>query len=269
MKTITNFCIVTVCAGVVVFRCSVPGRAADVWQAAQPESQGFSSGRLDALRTDLAQRNTKSLLVIRNDAIVCEWYAAGATADTKLGTASLAKAIVGGVSLAVALSDGRLNLDEPAAKFIPAWRGDPRKFRITLRQLGSHTSGIEDAEDGDKPHDKLTGWKGDFWKQLPVPDDPFTTARDRASLVFEPGAKMSYSNPGIALMTWCVTAALHNAPRKTSAPCSASASCGPSACVTPTGPSATARHLPWTDCRWWHPGAAVRSQRGRPHGSDG
>ena len=127
-----------------------------------------------ALRTDLAQRNTKSLLVIRNDAIVCEWYAAGATADTKLGTASLAKAIVGGVSLAVALSDGRLNLDEPAAKFIPAWRGDPRKFRITLRQLGSHTSGIEDAEDGDKPHDKLTGWKGDFWKQLPVPDDPFT-----------------------------------------------------------------------------------------------
>ena len=143
---------------------------------------------------------------------VCEWYAPDSAADKKHGTASLAKAIVGGLSLAVALSDGRLTLDDPAAKFIPQWRDDPRKSRITLRQLGSHTSGIEDAEADGKSHEELTGWKGDFWKRLAVPNDPFTIARDRAPLVFEPGEGMQYSNPGIALMTYCVTAALRNSP---------------------------------------------------------
>ena len=185
-----------------------------VWRMAKPESQGFSSAKLEALRADLAQRRTRALLVIRNDAIVCEWYAPDISANTKHGTASLAKAMVGGLSLAVALSDGRLTLDDPAANFIPQWREDPRKSRITLRQLGSHTSGIEDAEAGGKPHNELTGWKGDFWKHLAVPDDPFTLARDRAPLTFEPGAKMEYSNPGIALMTYCVTAALRDAPQK-------------------------------------------------------
>ncbi|MCX6904673.1 MAG: serine hydrolase [Verrucomicrobia bacterium] len=73
---------------------------------------------------------------------------------------------------------------------------------------------MEDAEADDKPHNELTGWKGDFWKHLAVPDDPFTLARDRAPLIFEPGAKMEYSNPGIALMTYCVTAALRDAPQK-------------------------------------------------------
>ena len=66
-----------------------------------------------------ATRKTKALLVIRNDAIVCEWYAPDFAVDQKHGTASLAKAIVGGLSLAVAMSDGRITLDDPAAKFIP------------------------------------------------------------------------------------------------------------------------------------------------------
>jgi CubicO group peptidase (beta-lactamase class C family) len=137
-----------------------------------------------------------------------------ASPDKTHGTASLAKAIVGGLSLSVAMSDGRIGLDDPAAKFIPQWRGDPRRSRITLRQFGSHTSGIEDAEADGEPHEQLTGWKGDFWKRLAVPNDPFTIARDRASLLFEPGEKMQYSNPGIALMTYCVTAAMRDAPQK-------------------------------------------------------
>jgi CubicO group peptidase (beta-lactamase class C family) len=184
------------------------------WRVAAPEKQGFSAARLEALRADLEARKTKAFLVIRNDTIVCEWYAPDNGVVTKNGTASLAKAIVGGLSLAVALNDGRLSLDDPAAKFIPPWRDDPRKSRITLRQLGSHTSGVEDAEADGKPHEQLTGWKGDFWKKPEPPNDPFTLSRDAAPLVFEPGAEMRYSNPGIALMTYCVTAALRDAPQK-------------------------------------------------------
>src|SRR5690349_21081915 len=94
-----------------------PGLAAEKlaqpfeWQAATPESQGMSKGKLDALTVDLAKRNTRAFLVVRHDKLVHEWYAPGVTATTKQGTASLAKAVVGGVSLALLLTDKKLSLD--------------------------------------------------------------------------------------------------------------------------------------------------------------
>src|SRR5262245_58399936 len=84
----------------------------DVWHQSSPESQGFSPTKLEALQEGLAARGTKALLVIRNDTIVCEWYAPGQDVKTKFATASLAKALVGGVSFAVAMSDGRIGLDD-------------------------------------------------------------------------------------------------------------------------------------------------------------
>src|SRR5438045_1509458 len=111
------------------------------FSTATPESQGMSSAKLEAMKKDLAARKTTCLLVIRNDRIVLEWYAEGNSAATKHYTASMSKAIVAGVSVGVALSDGKLALDDPASKFIPQWKTDPRKSKITLRQLGSHTSG--------------------------------------------------------------------------------------------------------------------------------
>jgi CubicO group peptidase (beta-lactamase class C family) len=184
------------------------------WLTATPESQGMSSQKLEALRDSLASHKTTAFLVVRNDKIVYEWYAAGQGPTTKHYTASMAKAIGGGLSTAVAMSDGRIAPDDRAAKYVPQWKDDPRKSKITIRQLGSHTSGIEDAEADNLPHDKLTGWKGDFWKQLAPPRDPFTLSRDAAPALFEPGEKMQYSNPGIAMLTYCVTAALRDAPHK-------------------------------------------------------
>ena len=137
----------------------------------------------------------------------------GAGAAIPHGTASLAKAIVGGVATAVALTDGRVALDDRAARFIPQWRDDPRKSRITLRQLGSHTSGLADAEDQGLPHDKLTGWQGDFWKRLNPPLDPFTLARDAAPALFEPGERFEHSNPGIGILVYAMTGALRDSPQ--------------------------------------------------------
>ena len=184
------------------------------WEVTTPESQGMSSRKLDALKESLAARNTRALLVIRDDRIVSEWYAPGHSATGRHSTASLAKALVGGVSLAVAIDDGLIALDDPAAKFIPQWKEDPRKSRITVRQLGSHTSGLADAEAEGKRHEELTGWKGDFWKRRDPPDDPFTISRDLAPVIFDPGTSRQYSNPGIAMMSYAVTAALRDAPAK-------------------------------------------------------
>jgi CubicO group peptidase (beta-lactamase class C family)/predicted GH43/DUF377 family glycosyl hydrolase len=184
------------------------------WQTATPESQGMSGEKLRALAQVMQAKKTTALLVVRHDKIVYEWYAPGHDAERPQGTASLAKALVGGLSLAVALTDGKLSLDDPAARFIPQWNDDPKRARITLRHLGSHTSGLDDAESDDLPHERLTGWKGDFWKRLPVPSDPFTLARDRTEMLFEPGQRLHYSNPGIAMLGWCVTAAIQDGPHK-------------------------------------------------------
>ncbi len=184
------------------------------WQAASPESQGMSSQKLDKLRDSLARRNTKTFLVIRNDKIVYEWYSPNHSATRKHYTASMAKALVGGVCLAVAVSDGRIALDDKAAKYVPQWKDDPARSKIAIRHLGSHTSGIEDAEADNLPHDKLTGWKGDFWKQLAVPNDPFSISRDMAPMLFDPGTQFQYSNPGIGMLSYAITSALRDAPEK-------------------------------------------------------
>ncbi len=208
------------CAILTVLFATVGGRAAAIppagfeWTRAEPAAKGFDPARLDALRDDLAVRRTKAFLVIRDDAIVYEWYAPDHGEAKRHYTASLAKAVVGGLSLAAAMDRVHLDLDEPVAKFVPQWRDDPRKAKITLRHLGSHTSGISDADNSKNANPPPPAWEIDFWKRGPVPRDPFTLARDAAPLVSAPGAEFHYSNPGIAMLTYVVTAALRPAAEK-------------------------------------------------------
>jgi CubicO group peptidase (beta-lactamase class C family) len=63
-------------------------------------------------------------------------------------------------------------------------------------------------------HEEQPGWMGDFWKRLDPPRDPFTIARDETPMLFAPGEKLQYSNPGIGMMTYCVTAAIHDSEHK-------------------------------------------------------
>ncbi len=143
---------------------------------------------------------TTSMLVIQSGRTVYEWGA-----NKPHYTASLAKALVGGMSLLVALNDGRMKPDDPAWKYIPAWRDDPLKRKITIRHLATHSSGIQDAETDGVPHDKLTGWMGAFWKRQP---DPFSIAVHDAPVIFEPGSRYHYSNPGMAALAYAMTRAL-------------------------------------------------------------
>jgi CubicO group peptidase (beta-lactamase class C family) len=200
-------CILLACAMAVL--AAVAAMAGVDWPVASPQSQGFDPARLEALKKDLAARSTRALLIARNGKLVLEWYAEGVRPDTKQGTASLAKALVGGMSLLVALQDGRLRPDDRAAKFIPRWKNDPVKSRITIRQLATHTSGIQDAEQEGLPHEQLPGWMGAFWKRQP---DPISIALDQAPVMFEPGRREAYSNPGMAALAYAITASLRGAP---------------------------------------------------------
>ena len=176
-----------------------------------PEDQGMSRAGLNALQNGLAEKGTKALLVIRNDHIVHEWYLSDEIAGGHGHyTASMAKALVGGVCLAVAISDGRIaGLDDRAAQYVPRWQDDLKKSKITLRQLGSHTSGMEES----KPKDQ-GGWQQTFWERRDPPEDPFTISRDQTPVFCEPGTQFHYSNPGIAMFGYALTAALKDAPEK-------------------------------------------------------
>ncbi|MDH7570989.1 MAG: serine hydrolase, partial [Armatimonadota bacterium] len=135
------------------------------------------------------------------------------------------KALVGGMSLELAMEEGCIAPDDPACKFVPQWGEHPLKSQITIRHLASHTSGIEDAEFTPEEraaflasrgvirdkHTDIPGWKGDFWRRV---RNPFEVARDDAPVRFHPGTEAAYSNPGIAMLTYAVTASLRNTPLK-------------------------------------------------------
>jgi len=189
------------------------------WEKVAPEDQCLSSERLEAMCADLAEKGTKALLVVRNDRIVHEWYEPGRTASDTHYTASLAKALVGGISLTLALQDGLLKVDDPACRYVPQWRDAPQKALITIRHLATHSSGLENAELSEENrrralaegktltdhHVELPGWKGEFWRKDP---NPFLSARDDAPVVFCPGSDYAYSNTGMGMLAYCVTAAL-------------------------------------------------------------
>jgi len=190
--------VLAACAGLV-------GAQSMDWATISPAEAGLDPVKLEAWRSSLAAHRTTGLLVIRRGRIALEWYAPEWDADRPHGTASMAKALVGGTSLAVAMSDGRISPDDPASKYIAGWSTDHLKSKITIRQLATHTSGVSDAEQDGIPHDQLPGWKGDFWKRTP---DPFSIAVGPAPVLFEPGTQYAYSNPGMAALSYAITASL-------------------------------------------------------------
>ena len=120
-----SVCRLIVPAAVILAAFASPAWAQFAWSTASPESQGMSTSELDALRNELQLRDTTHLLVIRNDRIVYEWYAPGQSRTSLHHTASMAKSVVGGVSLGVALHDGRIALDDFATKYVASWAGVP------------------------------------------------------------------------------------------------------------------------------------------------
>jgi CubicO group peptidase (beta-lactamase class C family) len=166
------------------------------WEAATPESQGMSLTKLEAMWSVLEARDTAAFVVIRNDKVVFEEYS-GLGRHEKHFTASLAKSLVGSMSLMVAMQDGLISPDDFASYFVPQWASHSVKKTITIRQLATHTSGLADAAESSA-----------FWDRLDVPNDPFTISRDAISVLYAPGSVLSYSNPGFAMLGYAITASL-------------------------------------------------------------
>lgn len=195
------------------YQLGLPWMQADIdWQTATPESHGMDSSKLDRLMEDLASRDTNAFLVIRNNHVVYEWYAGALGGpNRKYHSAAAAKALVGSMTLLVALSDGRLRTDDFASKYIPAWENDPTRSRITIRHLAAHSSGIENVSFDENNEEQLrTGWRRTY---LENDKERFHLALTRAPVNFLPGSQTAYSGVGFYALAYALAAALRNAPQ--------------------------------------------------------
>ena len=176
------------------------------WPAISANEAGLDAGKLEAWRSGLAAHGTTGLIVIRRGRIALEWYAPEWDANRPHGTASMAKALVGGMSLAVAMSDGRISPDDLASKYIPAWRAgsaevedhDPRSWRRTRPAFRMRS----------RTRLRTIGFPAGRAISGSATPDPFSIAVRQAPVLFEPGTRNAYSNPGMAALSYAITASL-------------------------------------------------------------
>ena len=117
-------------------------------------------------------------------------------ADTIYHWASNTKPFTG-IAIMQLRDRGLLKLDDPVTKYLPELRGVHNKFgsmdEITIRHLMTHSSGFRNST---WPWDKGQDWEPfepTEYSQL-VAMFPFT------EILFKPGSKFSYSNPGIIFL---------------------------------------------------------------------
>ena len=89
-------------------------------------------------------RRGASLLVMQNGRTIFEHYANAGSARGRWPIFSGTKSFWG-ITALTAVRDGLFKLDDPVSDTITEWKSDPRKSRITIRQLLNQTDGIEGA----------------------------------------------------------------------------------------------------------------------------
>lgn len=157
---------------------------------------GMNPARLEGLRDWLLESDDRpfAAVVVRHGWIVLEVERGNSAVTDTRRVASVSKAICATV-LAIAsersqqgLTPRRMRFDDPAFPFLP-WAeplSDPRKSRITVRQLLNHTSGLCPEATGapnDGTWEYVLGHSGD--------------ART-ANLAFDPGTGCGYSTHALA-----------------------------------------------------------------------
>lgn len=135
---------------------SSEGFPGDAWTVDDPADHGMDAATLEEARTYAfaEENNTQSVVVVRDGAIVAEWYADGADEESWTASWSMAKSVTSAL-IGIAIEDGLIpGVDEPMTTWFPAWAEHPADPRadITLEHVLHMSSGLdwdEIYEDGD------------------------------------------------------------------------------------------------------------------------
>ncbi len=121
-----------------------------------------------------------TLLIMQHGHVIYESYDNEWEPDEPHGIASGTKSFFGPLA-AAAVDDGLLSFDELASDTITEWKVDPRKRRITIRQLLTFISGLDPLFDPFETEDELAS--GDLYSLIVNVD-----------MVGEPGQTWQYGN---------------------------------------------------------------------------
>jgi len=190
------------------YRCAVPLAIQRAVKGGPSWPAVPASPARDALRsvsTRLTDLNTRAFVVLVDGRTVFEAYERCHGPFTPHYTASAAKALVGGLVAALALDSAWIDLDAPAATLIPALEAREDVGPVTLRHLGTHASGFDEASVGDEYGPGLPGWKGRFWS---APETSWQVALTETPVRFESGTQYLYSNPAMAILGYSLSSAL-------------------------------------------------------------
>ncbi len=176
----------------------LPTRAADgtvypgkTWETAEPEELGFDPGRMQAIARAAKPSKTTCLLVARQGRVVGEWNWGGVDANTPREVFSVTKSIASTL-VGLAQSDGDLDIDDPARRYVEEWRGT-RSSGVTVRHLLSNVSG--------------RFWEvGSDYAQLPQAEDRTQYAIDLRQQ-YPPGKVWAYNNAAIQTLDRVISTA--------------------------------------------------------------
>jgi CubicO group peptidase (beta-lactamase class C family) len=150
-----------------------PPKTGTAWQTLAPASLGVCPERVDSLYTFLAERNTKSFMLLQDGRIVLEKYFGTYTQDSIWYWASAGKSLTAFL-VGQAQEEGLLKITDPSAKYLGAgWTSatPAQEATITVRHQLDMTTGLNDA----------------------VPDDNCTTPACLKYLA-APGTRWAYHN---------------------------------------------------------------------------
>ena len=168
-----------------------------------PESQGIASSAIlrfvEAVERQLHELH--SFMLLRHGNIVAEGWWFPYERDSAHMLFSLSKSFTS-TAVGMAIAEGRFSLDDFVLSFFPDERPatvNEHLAAMRVRHLLSMSTG---QENDTMPH---MGSRQ---------DDNWIKGFFEGPVVFEPGAKLAYSNPGIGLMTYAVTSAVQDGPHR-------------------------------------------------------
>jgi CubicO group peptidase (beta-lactamase class C family) len=183
--------------------------------AASAESQGFSPERLERLHVRLRQlvdegKYSGMVLLLARNGKIADWQTFGLRdveqrlpmeKDTIVRIYSMSK-ILTSVAALILHEEGRLKLDDPLGKYLPAFEKPkvmkggtakapvlvPAKTAITIKHLLTHTAGFIYGF-GKAPIDKVYQ-QGELWEASSM--DDFVARAAKLPLTHEPGTRFAY-----------------------------------------------------------------------------
>jgi CubicO group peptidase (beta-lactamase class C family) len=139
-------------------------------------ASGLDARALDVLLEHADEERSTAVVIVKDGKIAVERYRES-YGDAPIVAMSASKSIVS-LAIGMLVADGKLTLDTTMASLFPEWRGQGPKGKITVRQLLTHTSGLDPAR---------ASWDKESIRERAL----------AAKLVYPPGTRFQYNNGAV------------------------------------------------------------------------